>query len=96
MAKRRIEFLSSGFRSVLNSSGMEACVQSVARKQAQEKEQETGAAYVVERMANATSRVVYTAKPSDEDDGRVKGLDHETWMNEVWPRVGGDQWRPRA
>lgn len=89
----KIQFISSGFEGILNSSGVEGVVASTARSQAQIQEQKTKVPYAVSRMAGATSRVVYVAKP-ENDDGRVPNLDHETWMNEVWPRVGGPAWRP--
>ena len=89
----KIQFISSGFEGILNSSGVEGVVASTARSQAQIQEQRTKVPYAVERMAGATSRVVYVAKP-ENDDGRVPSLDHETWINEVWPRVGGPAWHP--
>lgn len=93
MAFRRISFLSEGFKEILTSPGVEAKVAAEARRQAQAKEAETGSPYQVGRMPGARSRVVYIAKPED-GDGRVPNLDHETWMREVWPRVGGPSWRP--
>ena len=94
---KKISFVSKGFAAVLNSSGMDAAVAAQARKQAQLMEQSTGEAYRVERLANASSRVVYTAKPEGEDgsEGRRK-IDHETWVKEVWPKVGGPKWRPHS
>lgn len=94
---RKIEFLSSGFADVLNSPGMESAVAAEARKQAQMQEQKTGEPYAVERMAKATSRVVYIAKPaSDDGDEAREKIDHETWINDIWPRVGGPKWRPHS
>lgn len=93
MGFRRIQFLSRGFKEILTSPGVEARVAAEARKQARAKEAESGSPYQVERMPGARSRVVYIAKPEDEE-GRVPNLDHETWMREVWPRVGGPSWRP--
>lgn len=92
----KFRFISDGFQRVLTSSGVEAKVQAVARKQAQVNEQEYGVPYEVKRMANATSRVVYTVSPSEETEMRLPNLTHEKWIKEVWPRVGGAQWRPRA
>lgn len=96
MAKRmRIEFLSEGFRDVLLSPGTDAVCAAQARAKAQELEREYGVPYEVERMAGATSRVVYNVKPSrDEESEMVPDLDHETWMEVVHPRVGGPEWRP--
>ena len=97
MAKQiKFRFLSDGFQRVLTSSGMEAKVQAVARKQAQVNEQEYGVPYEVKRMANATSRVVYTVSPSEETEMRLPNLTHEKWIEEVWPRVGDPKWRPHS
>ena len=97
MARRmRIEFLSSGFEAILNSPGVDAAVAAEARRQAQSMERDAGEPYDVSRMAGATSRAVYVAKPEGSDARRAPALDHETWINEVWPRVGGDKWRPRS
>ena len=92
---RRIEFVSDGFEQILNCPGVEAVVAAEARRQAQLQEAKTGEPYEVERMAGATSRVVYVARPDgDEVTGRIPHLTHERWMREVWPRVGGPSWRP--
>lgn len=93
---KRIRFLSSGYSGVLNSPGTASKVAAEARRQAQAMEREAGSPYRVQPLARATSRIVYVAKPedSDEGDGRAKGLDHDTWVNEVWPKVGGPKWRP--
>ena len=96
MAFRRISFLSDGFADVLNSAGVVAETASAARKQAQAKERETGVPYVLEQTTvswKGYARPMFVAKPKD-GDGRVPNLDHETWMREVWPRVGGPSWRP--
>lgn len=92
----KFRFLSDGFQRVLTSSGVEAMVQSVARSQAQVNEQEYGVPYEVKRMANATSRVVYTVSPSEETEMRLPNLTHEKWIEEVWPRVGKAKWRPKS
>lgn len=91
MAVKRIRFLSEGFRNILTSPEVESIVAAEARRQAARKEAETGEEYEVARLNFATSRVVYTAKPKG---GRRPNLDHETWMNVVWPKVGGPKWRP--
>lgn len=93
---KRIEFISSGFAGILNSPGLEAVVAAEARRQAQELEQQAGEPYAVEKMANATSRVVYTARPEGAEDETSRKVDHETWINEIWPKVGGPKWRPHS
>lgn len=96
MARRmRIEFLSEGFRDIMLSSGVDAEVASVARSQAQIKERETGVPYAVEKDRGWDGRVAYMAKPADGSKYlRTPNLDHETWMEVVWPKVGGAKWRP--
>lgn len=92
---RKIEFSTSGFRAVLNDAGVDAAVAAEARKQAAAKEAQTGEPYAVERLAGATSRAAYVAKPQHADDERGGGkLTHEKWMEVVWPKVGGPAWRP--
>lgn len=93
---KRIRFLSSGFADVLNGPGVDSAVAAEARRQAQERERETGSPYAVERMPGATSRVVYTAHPADEEGESRGKVDHETWMKEIWPKVGGPKWRPHG
>lgn len=95
-ALKRISFVSTGFRGVLNSPGLESVVAAEARKSAQAKEREAGEPYAVERMAAATSRVVYVARPEGDDAQAREKIDHETWMNDVWPKVGGPKWRPHS
>lgn len=92
---RKIEFLSEGFRDILTGPGVDAAVAAEARRQAARKEAETGEPYRVEKLASASSRAVYVVRPEQDEEGRVRDLDHETWMREVWPRVGGPKWRPR-
>lgn len=93
MGVKRIRFLSKGFQGVLTSPGVEGVVHATAREQAAALEASEKVPYKVRRMAGATSRAVYIAEPEGEEE-RVKDLDHETWVNEVWPMVGGPKWRP--
>lgn len=93
---KKIQFVSSGFAAILNGPGVESVVAAEARRQAQALEQRTGEAYAVGRMPNATSRVVYTAKPEGAEEEAKRKIDHETWINEIWPKVGGLKWRPHS
>lgn len=93
---KKIQFVSSGFAAILNSPGLEAVVAAEARRRAQVLEQQSGEPYAVEKMANATSRVVYTARPEGAEEEARRKIDHETWMNEIWPKVGGPKWRPHS
>lgn len=94
---KRIDFVSKGFAEILNGPGVDSAVAAEARRQAQSAEQESGEPYTVERMAGATSRAVYIAKPAGSDDEAKRAkIDHETWINEIWPKVGGPKWRPHG
>ena len=89
---KRIRFRDAGFRGILKSPGVTSVVAAEARSQAQRMESETGVPYELEQK-NSASRCRFVAKPEEAE--RVPDMDHETWMNEVWPRVGGPSWRPR-
>ena len=95
MKLKKIRFISSGFAGVLTSPGISGEVASAARKEASRMESRTGEAYEVEQGSGWDGRTVYWAKPEGAER-RVEGLDHETWMSEVWPRVGGPSWRPHS
>lgn len=94
-AKMRIEFLSDGFRDVLFAPGLDSMLAAQARQQAQALEREAGVPYDVERK-NFASRPVYLVRPEDGSGSERERIDHETWINEVWPRVGGPKWRPHG
>lgn len=87
----RIEFISEGFQRVLASPGVDALCSSVARRKASEMEASEGVEYQVARKGGW--RPVYLAKTKGPIP-RLPRLDHDTWMRELWPRVGGAKWRP--
>ena len=89
----RIRFRDEGFRQILRGSGVASVVAAEARKQAAALESESGRPYTIKQSMTPT-RVRYLAVP-DGETPRVEGLDHETWMAELWPRVGGPKWRPK-
>lgn len=88
---KRTRSVPAGCISLLTCAGIDGVVAAEARKQAAKKEKWRRTPYVVEKTSS-TGRAVYVAHP--EGEGRVPNLDHETWVNEVWPRVGGPKWRP--
>ena len=94
-AKMRIEFLSDGFNGILHDPGLDSMLASLARQKAQQLEQSANVPYAVEKKG-FSSRSVYLVRPEGGEAQRVPGLDHETWINEVWPMVGGDKWRPHG
>lgn len=89
----RIRFDSEGFRRILVSAPVDALAASYARKRAQAMESQTGEPYEVEQRSKATRRASYLVKPAGAEIEKAK-IDHETWMNEIWPKVGGPKWRP--
>lgn len=93
MAKHVIKFFEQGFRDILTGPGVDGMVAAAARKKAATLEARTGTPYRVEKATGISSRSVYTARP-DIPEGRVAGLTHEQWINELWPRIGGPKWRP--
>ena len=92
MARARIKFHTRGFRQLLQDPGMWGVCQAEARKQAARLESESGTPYSVEKRFGWDGRAGYMAR-TEGDAGRVEGLTHEQWMEEVWPRVGGPKYR---
>jgi hypothetical protein len=88
----KVQHLTSGYAGILKSPGVEAEVQATARREAQKYERQTKTPYTVEKLARATSRPVYVAKP--ERIHPTGYLTHEKWIEVVWPMVGGPKWRP--
>ena len=90
----KIKFHDAGFRGILSDPGTVSICAAEAQRTASELESETGRAYRVEQgRSSDRPRMLVRA---DGEPERVEGLDHETWMSEVWPRVGGAKWRPRS
>lgn len=93
IAIKRIRFRSEGFAGVLTSPGVTSAVAAYARRRAAQEERESGVPYTAEPDRGWDGRSAYAVRPAS-GEGRVPNLDHETWMREVWPRVGGAPWRP--
>lgn len=93
---RRVQHYSIGYSALLNSAGVDAEIAAAARREAAKKESETGEAYeLVPSRTRWSPRPMYTVRPEGEKEAKPKsGLDHETWIDVVWPKVGGAKWRP--
>lgn len=90
MGAKRIRFLDSGFRALINDRAINAMCHAEARRRASELESREGVEYRVQYKG--IGRPSYLVRPADYT--RMPALTHEQWMDELWPKVGGPIWRP--
>lgn len=98
MMRVRMEFVDAGFAGVLASPGTVAELAALAARRKAALERREGVPYQIRqgRAWDGRPRVIVSPARPLPRMGRVEGLTHEQWINDIWPKAGGPKYRRRS